>query len=150
MGLSPPARLIHRLTATLVAAHGAAAGPKKPTEFARATFEAWRGERFTVRAHGKSAEHVVTLTAVDAGRSCKHTEQFIVVFAHGYIIQTVRLMLGKAGLSLPALMKSVPYYTEHSMVENCSVTRVEMDAAGMRVHEEDFKILAEAHAFEGD
>jgi len=77
-------------------------------------------------------------------------EKFIVVFAHGYIIQTTRLMLGKPELSTKALMKSIPHYMEHSPIENCSITRVEMDAAGVRIHEEDFKNLETGHAFEGD
>ncbi len=77
-------------------------------------------------------------------------EKFIVVFAHGYIIQTLRLMLGKPGVSPKALMKSVPHYMELSPIENGAITRVEMDAQGMRVHEEDFTNLETGHAFEGD
>lgn len=77
-------------------------------------------------------------------------EKFIVVFAHGYIIQILRLMLGKPELSLKALMKSVPYYMEHSPIDNGAIIRVEIDAQGMRIHEEDFKNLETGHAFEGN
>ena len=83
-------------------------------------------------------------------RLAARPEKFIVVFAHGYIIQTMRLMLGKPGLSLEELMRSVPFYTQHSPIENCAVIRVEMDARGTRLHEEDFKGLEAGHAFQGD
>lgn len=81
----------------------------------------------------------------------RRTEGFIVVFAHGYVLQTLRLMLSNPGLSRRDLMKAVPYYMEHSMIENCGIVRVEMDAQGPRLHEEDFRPLDEnVHAFEGD
>jgi broad specificity phosphatase PhoE len=77
-------------------------------------------------------------------------EKFIVVFAHGYIIQTTRLLLGKPELSVKEVMKSIPSYMEHSPIENCAITRVEMDERGIRIHEEDFKNLETGHAFEGN
>ena len=89
---------------------------------------------------------------VNAGlaRLQSRKEKFIVVFAHGYIIQTTRLLLGKPEFTRKELMKNVPYYTRHSPVENCSITRVTMDARGTSVHEEDFKSLEADHDFEGD
>jgi broad specificity phosphatase PhoE len=102
---------------------------------------------------GTGAESFLAMTGrISAGlsRLRERKEKFIVVFAHGYIIQTMRLMLGKPGVSMKSLMKSVPYYMEHSPIDNGAIIRVEMDAQGMRVHEEDFKSLETGHAFEGD
>lgn len=102
---------------------------------------------------GAGAESFSAMTGrISAGlsRLRQRQEKFIVVFAHGYIIQTMRLMLGKPEFSPTALMKSVPYYMEHSPIENCAIIRIEMDAQGMRVHEEDFKSLETGHAFEGN
>jgi probable phosphoglycerate mutase len=102
---------------------------------------------------GTGAESFSAMTQrINAGlaRLRERPEKFIVVFAHGYIIQTTRLMLGKPGLPLKALMKNVPYYMEHSPIENSAIIRVEMDAQGTRIHEEDFKNLETGHAFEGD
>ena len=80
----------------------------------------------------------------------EYKNKFILVYAHGYIIQTTRLMLGKPGLSAKELMKLIPYYMEHSPIENGSILRLEMDAKGMRIHEEDLQNLIIGHAFKGD
>jgi broad specificity phosphatase PhoE len=88
-------------------------------------------------------------TALERLRTYK--DKFIVVYAHGYIIQTTRLLLGKPGLSPKDLMKIIPYYQQHSPIENGSITRVEMDAKGMRIHEEDLQnLIAGHHVFKGD
>lgn len=79
-----------------------------------------------------------------------YKDKFIVVFAHGYIIQTTRLLLGKPGLSVKEIMKLIPYYMEHSPIENGSILRIEMDEKGMRIHEEDFQKLIAPHAFHGN
>jgi broad specificity phosphatase PhoE len=71
----------------------------------------------------------------------KRTEKFIVVFAHGDILQTLRLLLGKPEASLRAIMKSMPYYMEHSPIDNGAIIRVEMDTQSMRIHQDDFKII---------
>jgi len=77
-------------------------------------------------------------------------EKFIIVYAHGYIIQTARLMLSQPELSLKSLMRSVPYYMQHSPIDNCQVVRLTRGAASFSVHEEDFKILDIEQAFAGD
>jgi probable phosphoglycerate mutase len=87
-------------------------------------------------------------TALERLRTYK--DKFIIVYAHGYIIQATRLLLGKPGLTPKKLMELLPYYMEHSPIENCSVTRVEIDAKGMRIHEEDFQNLIVGQTFKGD
>jgi broad specificity phosphatase PhoE len=77
-------------------------------------------------------------------------EKFIVVFAHGYIIQTTRLLLSQPELSLKSLMRSVPYYMNHRPIDNCDVIRLTRGPDGFSVHEEDFKVLDIEQAFAGD
>ncbi len=68
-------------------------------------------------------------------------EKFIVVFAHGYIIQTARLMLAYPGLPASELMRRLSHSTRNSHIDNGWIMRVHRDAQGLRVHEEDLKGL---------
>lgn len=87
-------------------------------------------------------------TAIARMRTYKN--KFIVVYAHGYIVQTTRLLLGKPGLSDKEIMKLLPYYMEHSPIENCAVLRIEMDEKSTCIHEEDFQKVATPQVFKGD
>jgi len=87
-------------------------------------------------------------SAVQRLRTYKN--KFIIVYAHGYIVQTTRLLLGKPGLLDKEIMKLLPYYMEHSPIENCSILRTEMDAKETRIHEEDFQTLIAPQTFKGD
>ena len=87
-------------------------------------------------------------TALERLRTYK--DKFIIVYAHGYIIQATRLLLGKPGITHKKLMELLPYYMEHSPIENCSVTRLESDGQILRVHEEDFQNLIAPHVFKGN
>jgi probable phosphoglycerate mutase len=88
------------------------------------------------------------MAAVERLRTYKN--KFIVVYAHGYIVQATRLLLGKPGLSAKEIMRLLPYYMEHSPIENCAILRVEMDHKATRIHEEDFEKLIVPQIFKGD
>ncbi len=66
-------------------------------------------------------------------------ESFTVVFAHGYIIQTARLILAQPDLPEKELMQKLAHSTRTSHIENCAITRVLKSAGNLSLHAEDLK-----------
>lgn len=70
-------------------------------------------------------------------------ESFIVIFSHGYIIQTVRLMLSHPDLQEKELMRLLAHSTRTSHIDNCAITRAVRRAETLRLHAEDLKNMDE-------
>lgn len=64
-------------------------------------------------------------------------EDFIVVFTHGRIMQTMRFLLERPALSEKELMAVIPGYCARMEIENCSVIQASADRLGVRLHEND-------------
>ncbi len=71
------------------------------------------------------------------GRLQTREESFTVVFAHGYIIQTARLILAHPKLPEKELMRKLARSTRTSHIENCAITRVLKNAGQLSLHAED-------------
>lgn len=68
-------------------------------------------------------------------------EEFVVVFAHGFILQTMRLLLTQPGLSLKEHLHLLPHYTANSPIDNCTIIRTFADAHGVHIQADDLKAL---------
>ncbi len=71
----------------------------------------------------------------------RREESFTVVFSHGYIIQTIRLMLSHPGLPEKELMQRLAVSTRTSHIENCTITRVLKTAQGLSLHAETLESM---------
>lgn len=86
------------------------------------------------------------LTGFD--RLKQRQENFTVLFAHGYILQMVRLLLARPQLPMKELMRQMYHSTRHSHIENCSIIRVHKKAEGLRLSDEDLHALTSEQAVE--
>lgn len=91
---------------------------------------------------GPGAESFAQMVArVQAGFKRLHArpEKFIVVYAHGYILQVVRLLLVQPYMQMAELMQEMYQRTKTSHIENGTIIRLIKSTDGFHIHADDLK-----------